>query len=92
MELLNLNFAIFIIRMVICILPGVIGIAMIVTPEETKREFRNTFCNKVFGVSNAIPYSKFARSLVVVGILLVLFTLTASWFLLIQDMVGGSAR
>jgi hypothetical protein len=86
MQLLNLSFAILIIKMVICILPGVIGIFMIVSSEEKKRELRNSFCNRLFGVSNAIPYPKFALTMVVIGSLLLVFTLSASWFLLLRNM------
>jgi len=88
MQLLNLSFAILIIKMAICILPGVGGVFMIVTSEESKRELRNTFCSKIFGVSNAIPYPKFARSMLVLGSLLILFSLVASWFLLIRGMMS----
>jgi hypothetical protein len=73
--------------MVICILPGVLGIYMIVSSEERKRELRNTFCNMVFGVSNAVPYPKFALSMVVFGSLFLVFSLAASWFLLIRGML-----
>lgn len=76
-----------IIKMAICILPGVLGIFMIISSEDSKRELRNTFCNKVFGVSNVIPYPKFARTMVVLGSLLVAFTLAASWFLLLREML-----
>lgn len=86
MQLLNLGFAILIIKMALCILPGVLGIFMIVSSEETKREIRNTFCNKLFGMSNAIPFPKFERSMQVLGTLLLLFSLAASWFLLLRGM------
>ncbi|MGZ0653966.1 hypothetical protein ACWPKO_01450 [Coraliomargarita sp. W4R53] len=86
MQLLNLSFAIVLIKMVICILPGVLGIFMIVSPEEKKRELRSTICSKLFGVSNAIPYPKFARTMVVMGTLLLIFMLVASWFLLLQEL------
>ena len=84
MPLLNLNFAILIIKMAICIVPGVIGIFMIVSSEEKKREFRNSLCNRLFGVSNAIPYPKFARTMTVIGSMLVVFTLATSWFVLLK--------
>jgi hypothetical protein len=85
MQLLNIGFAILIIKMAICILPGVLGIFMLVTSEEKKRELRNAFCSQIFGVSNAIPYPKFARTMVVVGSLMLVFSLVASWFLLLRD-------
>lgn len=86
MQLLNLSFAILIIKIAICILPGVLGVFMIVSSEEKKRELRNTICNKVFGVSNAIPFPKFERTMQVMGSLLLLFSLVASWFLLLRGM------
>jgi hypothetical protein len=86
MQLLNLSFAILIIKMALCILPGVLGIYFLVSSEETKRELRNTFCSKLFGVSNAISYPKFERSMQVFGALLLLFSLAASWFLLLRGM------
>lgn len=86
MQLLNVGFAILLIKMVICILPGVLGIVMIATSEEKRRELRNVFCSKVFGVTNAIPYPKFSRFMVVMGLLLILFSLASSWFLLLRGL------
>lgn len=85
MQLLNLSFAILIIKMAICILPGVFGVFMIVSSEERKRELRNNICNKIFGVSNAIPYPNFSRAMLVIGVILLAFSLVASWFLLLRD-------
>jgi hypothetical protein len=84
MQLLNIGFAILLIKMLICVLPGVLGIFMIATSEEKRRELRNMFCSKVFGVTNAIPYPKFSRFMLVMGVLLILFTLVSSWFLLLR--------
>lgn len=86
MQLLNVSFAILLIKMAICILPGVLGIFLIVSSEEKKREFRNLFCNKVFGVSNVIAYPKFERALYIIGGLMVAFTLLATWFLILRRM------
>ena len=84
MELLNLGFAILLIKMAICILPGVLGIFFIASSEETKRHMRSTLCNQLFGVSNAIPFPKFARFLYISGAVLLLLSLVASWFILLQ--------
>lgn len=86
MQLLNIGFAILLVKMVICILPGVFGIFMIVSSEESKRELRNTFCSKIFGVSNAISYPKFTRAMAVLGALLLAFSLVSSWFLLLRSL------
>ena len=86
MALLNIGFVILIIKLAICTLPAVIGIALIVSSEESKREFRNKFCSKVFGMSNAIPYLKFTRTMFVLGTLLLAFSLVSTWFLLLRPM------
>lgn len=87
MPLLNIGFAILIIKMLICTLPAVFGIIMIVSSEESKRGFRNKFCRKVFGISNAIPYLKFTRTMYALGTLLLAFSLVSTWFLLLRPML-----
>ena len=84
MELLNISFAILLIKMALCVLPGVLGIFFIVSSEETKRDLRSTLCNKLFGVSNAIPFPKFERFLYISGTILLLLSSVASWFILLR--------
>ena len=84
MELLNISFALLLIKMGLCVLPGVLGIFFIVSSEETKRDMRSTLCNKLFGVSNAIPFPKFERFLYISGTILLLLSLVASWFILLR--------
>ena len=86
MPLLDIGFAILIIKMLICTLPAVLGILMIVSSEESKREFRNKFCSMVFGMSIAIPYLKFTRTMYVISTLLLAFSLVSTWFLLLRPM------
>ena len=86
MELLNIGFAILLIKMAICVLPGVLGIFFIVSPVESKRTMRSTLCNQLFGISNAIPFYKFARFLYIMGTVLIFLSLVASWFLLFREM------
>lgn len=87
MELLNIEFAILVIKIAICVLPGVFGTILLVSSGEAKRGIRNALCNRLFGVSNAIPFAKFSRFLAVVGLLMVLFSFVASWFLLLREML-----
>ena len=86
MELLNIKFAILLVKIVICTMPGVLGIAFLVMPEEAKRELRAKFCQSLFGVKNAIPFNKFSRVVTLISILAILFTLVASWFLVLAPM------
>ena len=90
MELLNVGFAILVIKIAICVLPGVLGIFFIVSSEETKRSMRSTLCNQLFGISNAIPYPKFARSLYLLGTILFILSVVACWFILLRGFFDGA--
>jgi hypothetical protein len=81
MQLLNISFAILLIKMALCVLPGVLGIFFIVSSEETKRDLRSTLCNKLFGVSNAIPFPKFERFLYISGTILLLLSVVATYLI-----------
>lgn len=87
MELLNIRFVLLIIKMAMCILPGVGGIFLLVSSEEIKREMRNRICSQLFGVSNAIPYPRFATTLTVIGVILIVLSLVASWFFLLRGFI-----
>lgn len=86
MPLLDIGFAILIVKILICTLPAVLGIIMIFSSKERKREFRNKFCRQIFGISNAIPHSKFTRTMAFFGILMLLFSLVSCWFLLLREL------
>ena len=85
MALLNLGFAILLIKITVCVLPGFLGLYLIVANVDKKRDLRNSLCSKVFGVRNAIPYPSFARTLLVLGTLLLIFSAAATWFLILKD-------
>jgi CHASE3 domain sensor protein len=86
MELLNPAFVILLVKITICVVPGVLGIYLMAMSEESKRALRNKLCNQIFGVSNAIQYTTFERALLVVGIVALLLSGVASWLLLIAGM------
>ncbi len=90
MELLNIGFAILLIKMTICVLPGVLGIFFIASSEDTKRSMRSTLCNQLFGVSNAIPFPKFKSFLHILGTILLLLSLVASWFILLRGFIEAT--
>ncbi|CAA6680055.1 MULTISPECIES: hypothetical protein [unclassified Lentimonas] len=89
MELLDVGFAILLIKIVICVMPGVLGIFFIASSEETKRGMRSALCNQLFGISNVIPYPKFARFLYISGTILLFISITLSWFLLLRSFFEG---
>lgn len=84
MEILNISFAILLIKLVCCVMPGVAGIYLLSADRERMRSLRSSICNQLFGVSNAFEYNKFARFFRVVGLLLVLFSMVATWFILLR--------
>ena len=84
MQLLNVGFAILLIKVAISVLPGVLGIYLIAASEEAKRSMRSAICNQLFGISNAIPFDKFSRFLYIIATLSLLFSGVAAWFLLLR--------
>lgn len=87
MQLLNVSFIILVIKITFCVLPGVIGIVLIASSEETKRNMRNRLCATLFDVSNAIELQKFVRVLHILAAVLILFSLAASWFFLLRGFI-----
>lgn len=73
MELLTPEFIILLVKVAISVLPGVLGIYLIASPEESKRKLRAWVCAQLFGVSNAFEYKKFANFMAGVGVCCLLF-------------------
>jgi hypothetical protein len=84
MPLLDLGFAVLLVKMCFCVLPITAGIYLFVVPEKSKRRWRNKVSTALFGASNLIPYSTFARVLAVLSTLLILFGALAGWVLLLR--------
>ena len=84
MDLLNLQFAILVVKIALCAITAFFGIAFILTGEDNKRTWRDIVCRALFGFSNAIPYKKFARFLLTCGLLLLAFSGLCSWFLFLR--------
>ena len=84
MPLLDLGFAVLLVKMCLCVLPITAGIYLFVVPEKSKRRWRNKVSTALFGASNLIPYSTFARVLAVLSTLLILFGALAGWVLLLR--------
>ena len=83
MELLNPAFVILVVKITVCVFPGIIGIYLLAISEEKKRDLRNKLCNRLFGVSNAIPYPNFERALMVIASLGLLLSAAAVWFVIL---------
>ena len=87
MELLNISFFILILKITFSVLPGVFGVFLIFSSRNTKRKIRNMVCNQIFGVNDAIRTHNFARFLYVLGVLSILFSIVASWVLVVRTYI-----
>ena len=87
MELLNISFVFLLIKVCISFLPIVFGIYLLTAPLESKRILRNKICMALFGVNNAIVYSKFERGMRVISLILFIFGGLASWILLFRELL-----
>ncbi len=89
MEILNIGFIILLIKLSFCVLPGVGGCYLIFSDRDRMRSLRAAICRQLFGVSNAFEYSKFSRFMRSVGVLLVVFSFVAVWFLFLRSFFVG---
>ncbi|MFO8026112.1 MAG: hypothetical protein R6U56_00430 [Opitutales bacterium] len=87
MELLNPAFVILLVKITVSVLPGIVGVYLLIISEERKREHRNALCRRLFGVSNVIPLPSFERALLVISLLGLLISGVMVWFLLIAGML-----
>ena len=49
MEILNISFAILLIKLVCCVMPGVAGIYLLSADRERMRSLRSSICNQLSG-------------------------------------------
>ena len=89
MQLLSVSFIVFLVKISVSVIPGIIGLYLLFTSKERKRDLRNKFCGRVFGVSNAIPSKKFARTLTIIGVLLLILSVLLTYLLIIIPMMAN---
>lgn len=88
MELLDLGFAILLIKVSLSVLPIVVGCYMLFATDDVMRDMRSFICRALFNVNNAIPMSDFRRIINWVGSLGVAFGLIAGWFLVLKPFLA----
>lgn len=89
MEIFNIGFAILLVKLVFCVLPGVAGAYFLSADRDQMRGIRSWICNLLFGVSNAFDYNKFSRFMRSVGAVLVVISLALSWFILLRGFFSS---
>ena len=85
MPLLDLGFAVLLVKMCFCVLPITAGIYLFVVPEKSKRRWRNKVSTALFGVSNVISIASFQRVVAVFGTLMILFGKLRVFYILISQ-------
>jgi hypothetical protein len=87
MDLLNVSFAILIIKIALGAVPMVAGVAYFCMQEDSKRELRNSICSGMLGVSNAIPFEKFHRFMVGLSFFAIVIGAIVFWLLVIRPLL-----
>ena len=72
MEILSLNFAIFVVQLAFCIIPIVLGIRLYVLSSETKEETRRKISKKLLGDPNLLEQGVYNFGLYLIGSIIIL--------------------
>jgi uncharacterized membrane protein YozB (DUF420 family) len=87
MELVNIGFVLLIIKIALSVVPVILGFYLIFCSIDQKRELKRAVCRALFGSGSVFTTEAFARFLVVIGLLMVLFGGIFAWFFLISGMI-----
>jgi hypothetical protein len=87
MELVNIGFAILIIKIALSVVPAILGFYLIFCNIDQKREIKRAICRALFGSGSVFTTEAFAKFLVVIGLLMVIFSGLFAWFFLISRMM-----
>jgi divalent metal cation (Fe/Co/Zn/Cd) transporter len=87
MDLVNIGFIILVIKIAISVIPAVVGFYLIFCNRDQKREIKRIVCRTLFGSGSVFETDAFARFLVLLGLLLIVFSGLFAWFFLISGML-----
>jgi hypothetical protein len=77
MDLFNIGFALFCLKITFCVLPGVAGVWCLAGSEDGKHELRRWIQNTFFDGENVIEREGFEKFLNVAGVVLIVLSLVA---------------
>ena len=89
MDLLSIGFAILLVKIVVLVFPGLLGLFFLLSSTETKRKMRNNLCWKLFGESHVFSFKGFVRFLNVLSGILIVISVALLWFILLEPHFGG---
>ena len=85
MEILSINFAIFVVKLAFCIVPIALGIRLFALPYDVKVETRQKISKKLLGDSSLIKQSFYNFVLYFIASIFILFGLLVALMLLISS-------
>jgi len=88
--MIDIAFLKLIIKITLCVMPGVTGIYLIAAGEDTKRAIRQRVCTVLFDSGAVFTYAGFRRFLIGVGVLLILVSLGISALFVVPALMSES--
>ena len=73
MEILSINFAIFVIKLAFCVVPIAFGVRLITFSSEIKEETRRKLSEKLLGEPNLVEHGVFNFGLYFIASIFILF-------------------
>ena len=85
MEILSINFAIFVVKLAFCVVPIALGIRLFALSNDAKVETRQKISKKLLGDSSLIKQSFYNFVLYFIASIFILFGLLVAFILLISS-------
>lgn len=85
MEILSINFAIFVVKLAFCVVPIALGIRLFALSNDAKVETRQKISKKLLGDSSLIKQSFYNFVLYFIASIFILFGLLVAFMLLISS-------
>ena len=78
MEILSINFAIFVVKLAFCVVPIAFGVRLITLSSEIKEETRRKLSEKLLGEPNLVEHGFFNFGLYFIASIFILFGIIVS--------------
>lgn len=87
MDLLNVGFALLIVKLAVSVLLIIGGVSYLVMQTEAKRTFRNKVCRMFFDSSRAVRFDKFDRIMQASSVAGILLGGLIGWFMVLSPIL-----
>ena len=86
MEIISLNFALFVVQLAFCIVPIAVGLRLFTLSSEKKEQFRQSFSKRLLGDPSLINIRFFSNTLYLIAFLSSLFGLAVACYIIFVIM------